>query len=214
MDIYAVIREFYDFTETNPLTSSQIALWYALLHINNKARWEKWFTVSSQALAIKAGLTRQALIRARNTLKQYGLIDFKPNGNQATAYSLVRFVTATGHEPDTNRTENDTATGHEPDTNRTQTDTINNTNTKTKTKTKSVNNARARFEPPSVDEVAAYCRERGNQVDPGRFVDYYASKGWVVGKSPMKDWKAAVRTWEKNDKVQDVKDDSLLPWLN
>jgi len=49
-----------------------------------------------------------------------------------------------------------------------------------------------------VDEVAAYCLERGNGVDAGRFVDFYASKGWLVGKSPMKDWKAAVRTWERD----------------
>lgn len=55
----------------------------------------------------------------------------------------------------------------------------------------------ARFIPPTVDEVAAYCQERGNSVDPERFADFYASKGWRVGKEPMKDWKAAVRTWEK-----------------
>ena len=54
-----------------------------------------------------------------------------------------------------------------------------------------------RFIPPTVDEVAAYCQERGNDVDPERFVDFYACKGWCVGKNPMKDWKAAVRTWEK-----------------
>lgn len=52
------------------------------------------------------------------------------------------------------------------------------------------------FVPPSVADVTAYCRERGNHVDAQRFVDFYQSKGWVVGKSRMKDWKAAVRTWE------------------
>lgn len=55
-----------------------------------------------------------------------------------------------------------------------------------------------RFIPPTVDDVQAYCFERGNNVDPQRFVDYYSSNGWKVGKNPMKDWKAAVRTWEKN----------------
>lgn len=57
----------------------------------------------------------------------------------------------------------------------------------------------ARFTPPTVDEVREYCRERGNSVDAERFVDFYTAKGWKVGKSPMKDWKAAVRTWEKGD---------------
>ena len=58
---------------------------------------------------------------------------------------------------------------------------------------------RKRFEKPSVDDVRAYCQERGNNVDPVRFCDYYDSNGWKVGKNPMKDWKAAVRTWERSD---------------
>lgn len=55
-----------------------------------------------------------------------------------------------------------------------------------------------RFSKPSVEDVAAYCRERRNTVDPQRFWDYYESRGWTVGRAPMKDWKAAVRTWERN----------------
>lgn len=58
--------------------------------------------------------------------------------------------------------------------------------------------AGARFIKPTVEEVAAYCAERNNHVDAQSFCDFYDSKGWVVGKVPMKDWKAAVRTWEKN----------------
>lgn len=59
-----------------------------------------------------------------------------------------------------------------------------------------------RFTPPTVDEVAAYCRERGNAVDAQRFVDFYASKGWKVGSSGMKDWRAAVRNWERQDNTK------------
>lgn len=55
-----------------------------------------------------------------------------------------------------------------------------------------------RFTPPSLEEVKQYCKERNNSVDPESFVDFYSSKGWMVGKNKMKDWKAAVRTWEKN----------------
>lgn len=55
-----------------------------------------------------------------------------------------------------------------------------------------------RFVAPGLDLVAAYCAERGNHVDPQQFVDYYTANGWRVGKNPMKDWKAAVRTWERN----------------
>ena len=56
-----------------------------------------------------------------------------------------------------------------------------------------------RFTPPTVEQVQAYCKERGNAVDPQRFVDFYTAKGWRVGNQPMKDWKAAVRTWERGD---------------
>jgi hypothetical protein len=59
--------------------------------------------------------------------------------------------------------------------------------------------AHVRFTPPTQEEVSAYCRERGNKVDAQRFVDFYAAKGWKVGNQPMKDWKAAVRTWEQRD---------------
>lgn len=57
-----------------------------------------------------------------------------------------------------------------------------------------------RFIPPTVEEVRNYCLSRINTVDPETFVDFYQSKGWMVGKTKMKDWKAAVRTWEKGRK--------------
>jgi hypothetical protein len=57
---------------------------------------------------------------------------------------------------------------------------------------------RKRFIPPTLEEVQAYCNERNNNVDPQHFIDYYTSNGWQVGKNKMKDWKAAVRTWERN----------------
>ena len=60
------------------------------------------------------------------------------------------------------------------------------------------NNNKGRFTPPSVEEVKAYCSERKNRINAEEFVDFYASKGWMVGKNKMKDWKACVRTWERN----------------
>lgn len=55
------------------------------------------------------------------------------------------------------------------------------------------------FKKPTLEEVSAYCRERRNTVDPKRWYDHYSSNGWRVGKNPMKDWKAAVRTWERSE---------------
>ena len=61
-------------------------------------------------------------------------------------------------------------------------------------------NREGRFTPPTPQEVEAYCMSRHNNVNPQQFIDFYASKGWMVGKNKMKDWKAAIRTWENRDK--------------
>lgn len=58
------------------------------------------------------------------------------------------------------------------------------------------NSAPARFQVPTLEEVTAYCRERGNAIDPQQFIDHYTANGWRVGGNPMKDWRACVRTWE------------------
>lgn len=55
------------------------------------------------------------------------------------------------------------------------------------------------FSKPTLEEVKAYCVERKNKVDPEKWMDHYISNGWRVGKSPMKDWHSAVRTWERNN---------------
>ena len=59
---------------------------------------------------------------------------------------------------------------------------------------------KGRFIPPTVGEVKTYCKERGNGVNAEKFVDFYESKGWYVGKNKMRDWKAAVRNWERAGK--------------
>lgn len=64
-----------------------------------------------------------------------------------------------------------------------------------------------RFTPPTIQDVKAYCIERGNEVDPERFIDFYESKGWMVGKNKMKDWKAAVRNWERKENADKLHKD-------
>ena len=65
---------------------------------------------------------------------------------------------------------------------------------------KEKNNNIKRFTPPTHEQVSTYCKERKNTVDAERFLDFYKSKGWMVGKNKMKDWKAAVRNWERSSK--------------
>lgn len=59
-----------------------------------------------------------------------------------------------------------------------------------------------KFKKPSLEEIRAYCQERGNDVQAERFYDFYESKGWRVGNQAMKDWMAAVRTWENKNRVE------------
>lgn len=65
-----------------------------------------------------------------------------------------------------------------------------------------------KFIPPTAEEVQNYCKERNNAIDAQSFIDFYESKGWMIGKNKMKNWKAAVRTWERNNK-QTVPEDNL-----
>lgn len=76
------------------------------------------------------------------------------------------------------------------------TDTVSDSDSSRKKKKTSSSKKKAR--PESVEEVAAYCKERGNSVDPVAWWDHYEAKGWKVGKTLMADWQAAVRTWERN----------------
>lgn len=82
-----------------------------------------------------------------------------------------------------------------------------NTNTETETNTETHispsfdgrDSRAARFTPPTTEEVASYARERNSSVDPERFMDFYASKGWKIGNAPMEDWHAAFRNWEREE---------------
>ena len=79
-------------------------------------------------------------------------------------------------------------------------------------KEKDINNKRSRaFVPPTLEEVSDYCKERGKGVDPNKWYDFYQSKGWMIGKNKMKDWKAAVRTWEPKN-IPETKDEDDYFW--
>lgn len=66
------------------------------------------------------------------------------------------------------------------------------------------------FVPPSIEDVTAYCLERNNGVNPSKWMNHYQSKGWMVGRTKMKDWRAAVRTWEGDRKVLAAKNNTRL----
>ena len=89
MNYLAEIKAFYDLVQVKQLSTGQIALWHALMAINNKCAWIEWFTVPNIMLELNTGMSRSGVLKARNSLKQYGLIDFKANGTKATNYKMI-----------------------------------------------------------------------------------------------------------------------------
>lgn len=89
MNYLAEILAFYDLVQVKQLSTGQIALWHALMAINNRCTWIEWFTVPNLTLELNTGMSRSGVLKARNALKQYGLIDFKVNGTKATNYKMI-----------------------------------------------------------------------------------------------------------------------------
>ena len=88
MNYLTEILAFNDLIQVKQLATGQIALWYALMYINNKCGWQEWFTVSNLTLQLQTGLSRDGINKSRNILKQNGLLDFKQNTTKATSYKL------------------------------------------------------------------------------------------------------------------------------
>lgn len=89
MNYIAEIKAFMDLVQVKSLSTGQIALWYALMYINNKCAWAEWFTVPNITLELNTGLSRQGINKCRNALKQCGIIDFISNGTKAASYKLI-----------------------------------------------------------------------------------------------------------------------------
>lgn len=200
MNYITEIKAFYDLVSVKQLSTGQIVLWHALMYINNKCAWAEWFTVPNKTLELYTGLSRQSIVNARNVLKQYGALEFKANGTKATAYTLK--ILQVPLQPALQDALQDTLQPalQVPLPLNKRNKTKQNETLKEKIPAES---KRKSFVKPDVEEVRTYCLERKNGVDPQRFYDFYEARGWMAGKVRMKDWKAAVRTWEKPKKQGD-----------
>lgn len=102
-------KAFYASIELNQLSTGQIALWHALLDINNQLQWQEWFSVPNIVLQLHTGMSVQGINKARNVLKQLGYIDFKTTGNRkATKY---RLLTLLGTNSSSNSSNNSSSNG-------------------------------------------------------------------------------------------------------
>lgn len=94
MNYLAQIRAFNDLILVYRLSTGQIALWYALMSVNNRCAWKPSFTVANLTLELMTGLTRRSIYNAREKLKELGLITFESNGMQATRYTILPIFSA------------------------------------------------------------------------------------------------------------------------
>lgn len=148
---------------------------------------ESRFQGSLAYLAKKAKCNKRTAMRALQSLMDKGLIekiDRTINGVHLCDYRWCTKVTGS-----------DTESPGGSDTESPQNISIENTSNNNTLSNKKVH----RFEKPSIEEIRDYCQERHNSVDPAAFFNFYESKGWMIGKNSMKDWKSAVRTWEQRE---------------
>lgn len=89
MNYIALINSFWDSATTNPLSTGQVSLYFALLHVCNRSNWTEWFQAPNQVLSVLTGMSRSGILKARNELKQRGLIDFRERGTKATIYCIT-----------------------------------------------------------------------------------------------------------------------------
>ncbi|USK61307.1 DnaD domain protein [Peribacillus asahii] len=101
MNYIREINAFYDWLELNELPKSAVLLWHALMHLNNKSGWQETFTVARSVIEAKTGLKKDAYYKARNQLKQSGLIDFKERGTKATAFKIFSLLSEKQTAPPT-----------------------------------------------------------------------------------------------------------------
>ena len=89
MNYIAQINAFWDSATTNPLSTGQVSLYFALLHVCNRSNWTEWFAAPNQVLSVLTGLSRSGILKARNELKQRGLIDFQEKATKTTKYKVT-----------------------------------------------------------------------------------------------------------------------------
>lgn len=193
------INSFQDWLLSNShLSSSARILWYTLMHYNNKCGWKEEFNIAMSALELSSGMSKQAITRARNVLRQAGRIEFTTRpGNQSTVYRIIPFAFQNGTQSDTQAdTQTDTQSGTQADTiPRLDKTRLDRKESKPKKETKPKKESATI--PPTADMVMAYCKKRNNGIDAQQFIDFYEARGWMIGKTKMKDWQAAIRTWER-----------------
>lgn len=196
---------------------------HLLLKANTKDSKFQGFTIKRgeiitgrEKLSFETGISIQSVRTCLERLSNSKVVTIK----STSKYSIVTICNYETYQPqqiEDNQQNDDASTSNQPATNHQSTTSkefINNEKNNISSFSESqtigdinlfgdlnVKPAKSRkFIKPTVEEIAVYCNERNNAINPQHFYDYYEARGWSINKSPMKDWKASVRTWEHNNK--------------
>ena len=179
------------------------------LHLLLNANWESGnfkghviprgsLVVGRKKLAKELGLSEQSIRTALDHLKSTNEITIKTT-NKFSIVTIVNWEKYQDKDEEiTNKTANEQPTINQQLTTIEQYNNI--TNKQIKEKSTKKESPQRKIIPPQIEWVREYCKSRNNNVDPDKFFDFYESKGWKVGKERMKDWEAAIRTWEKDNR--------------
>ena len=177
------------------------------IHLLLNANWEEsgfkgidipkgGLVIGRKQLAESVGISEQSVRTALEHLKSTNEITIKST-NKFSVITIVNWEKYQCVREELTNESTNNLTNNQPTTNQQLTTEEEYKNIRIK----EINNIRGKiFVPPTIEEVKDYCHERNNNIDPETFINFYESKGWYVGKNKMKDWKAAIRTWERNRK--------------
>ena len=179
MNYIELINLFWQIRRKVRLSSSEADLYYFLMQESNARQWENPFECTNGIICATIGFSEKTMIDARNRLKEKGLIDFEAGQRRLRSPVYTLLYNKKGSRPASTKHVKPQRKGLPA--------------REGKSSTKST------FVVPTFDEVQAYCNQRGDRVDARKFIDFYTAKNWMIGRNKMKNWQAAVRTWEKSE---------------
>ena len=204
---YELSRAWFDFSFTNPelINPNHSALYFFAIEHCNRLGWKSKFglptTMAMEAIGIKSYKTYKKTL---TDLIEWGfivMVQKSTNQYSANVIALVKNTKAQTKALDKAMAKHTTKQGEYIKT------------IEPLTLEQDVTPSNKKFIKPTFEQVKAYCIERKNTIDPQQFIDYYDARGWMLNKVKMKDWKAAVRTWEKNQTKTD-KPNLIDKWKN
>lgn len=211
MNSYELSRAWFDFCFENPdkVKPNHTALYFFCIEHCNRLGWKERFglptTMAKEAIGIRSYNTYKNTLFELVEFGFIKMVETSKNQYSSNIIALSKFNKALDKALDKaliKHTSKQSESTHQSIDSIIKQLTKEQLNKKQVTSIKSIikkyDDNNRRFIPPTLDQVQEYCKERNNKVSWNKFIDHYTSNGWKVGKNKMQDWKAAVRTWEKN----------------